>query len=167
MASYFDEHDCEPLGENERPNDLLQLARLLIDSGMASALNLDYDSISGRPSTGHSLPPPVSKIWLSTEFPKYVFNESEKPGHTCPICLLKFVDKDESDETNLGVRLPKCGHVFHKACLEKWLEHTNSCPMCRFEFPTDDPNYEEFKRQKKREKAREQDLATLHDSMFS
>jgi hypothetical protein len=165
MASYFDEHDCEPLGENERPNDLLLLARLLIDSGMASALNLDYDRVSGRGNS--SLPPPVSKSWLANEFPKYVFKECEKPEHKCPICLLKFVDENEWQETHVGVKLPACGHIFHKECLEKWLEHTNSCPMCRHEFPTDDPNYEEFKRQRKREKAREQELADLHNSMFS
>lgn len=27
MASYFDEHDCEPLGEGEQPNHLLHMAR--------------------------------------------------------------------------------------------------------------------------------------------
>ena len=33
MTSYFDEHDCEPLGTNEQPNSQLHLARLLLDSG--------------------------------------------------------------------------------------------------------------------------------------
>lgn len=27
MASYFYEHDCEPLGEGEQPNHLLHMAR--------------------------------------------------------------------------------------------------------------------------------------------
>ena len=30
MTSYFDEHDCEPLGENQRPNNDLLLARMLL-----------------------------------------------------------------------------------------------------------------------------------------
>ena len=164
MASYFDEHDCVPLGDIERPNDFLMLARLLLDSGLANALGMDYSGISGN---AHGLAPPVSKAWLSNEFPKYLFKESEKPDFKCPICLVKFLDENECTEADFGVKLPKCSHVFHKTCLEKWLEHTNSCPMCRFEFPTDDPNYEEFKRQKAREKIREQEINDLHNSMFS
>ena len=30
MASYFDEHDCEPLANGEAPNHLLHLARFNI-----------------------------------------------------------------------------------------------------------------------------------------
>lgn len=156
MASYFDEHDCVPLGENERPNDQLHLARLLIDSGIYTSL-----------FANQNLPPPASKIWLKNEFPKYCFDESEKPGYQCPICLLRFVDNKASETPSQAIKLPECGHTFHCECLTKWLEHTSSCPMCRKDLPTDDPMYEEYKKQKKREKIREQELATLHDSMFS
>lgn len=77
MASYFDEHDCLPLGDNERPNELLMLARLLVDSGISDGFNMNSEK----------LPPPVSKSWLKEEFPKYCFNEANKPEHQCPICL--------------------------------------------------------------------------------
>ena len=33
MASYFDEHDCRPLGEGEQPDHMMHMARLLIDTG--------------------------------------------------------------------------------------------------------------------------------------
>jgi hypothetical protein len=33
MASYFDEHSCEPLGQGEGPNHMMHIARLLIDTG--------------------------------------------------------------------------------------------------------------------------------------
>ena len=144
------------------------MARLLIDSGIASSLDMDYDSILGGNSSGRNLAPPVSKSWMNNEFNKYVFKEYEKVGFKCPICLVSFVDEDHFDENiNLAIKLPNCNHTFHKSCMQRWLDVTNSCPMCRYEFPTDDPNYEEFKRQKKREKIREQELAALHDSMFS
>ena len=40
----------------------------------------------------------------------------------CSICL-------NSIETN--ITKTKCGHFFHKDCLEKWLETGNTCPECR------------------------------------
>jgi len=166
MASYFDEHNCEPLSENETPNNQLFLARLLLDSGIANALGMTYDMFSERLN---SLPPSTSKTWLRDEFPKHCFNEIEREGYECPICLNKFqkANENHANESNTAVKLPDCGHMFHVSCLKRWLEHTSNCPLCRQDLPTDDEFYEEFKRQKKREKAREQELAALHDSMFS
>ena len=175
MAGYFDEHDCEPLGENERPDGQLLLARLLLDSGIATAMDLDFGALSAANNL-HNLPPPVSKQWLSQELPKYCFNESERIGYKCPICLIRFAadsnanasgDESKKKEKKSALRLPECGHSFHLECLLRWLENTSSCPLCRHELPTDDKAYEEFKRQKKREKVRQQELADLHDSMFS
>lgn len=169
MASYFDEHDCSPLADNERPNDQLLMARLLIDSGIATALNMDFDALTGNLSTSN-LPPATSKQWLEQTYPKYCFDEAQTPGYQCPICLKEFAksaaDDQEAEVKRSAVRLPDCGHSFHDSCLRVWLGHTSSCPMCRHELPTDDKNYEELKRQKKREKQREQDLADLHNSMF-
>ena len=51
--------------------------------------------------------------------------------------------------------------------IHPWIfQKTSSCPLCRAELPTSDPDWEEMRRQEKREKVRAADLEVLHDSMF-
>lgn len=47
----------------------------------------------------------------------------------CCICLAKYADNDELRE------LP-CSHVFHVACVDKWLKINASCPLCKSEVGT-------------------------------
>ena len=54
---------------------------------------------------------------------------------TCSICLENICYKEDNptyDESLLTLIL-KCGHVFHKICIKKWLiEESNLCPLCKF-----------------------------------
>ena len=58
MASYFDEHDCEPLRDGQAPDGFLHFARLLIDSG---AWNQSEFSALFQDRT----PPPASKKFIA------------------------------------------------------------------------------------------------------
>ncbi|PKA55986.1 E3 ubiquitin-protein ligase RHA1B [Apostasia shenzhenica] len=44
----------------------------------------------------------------------------------CAVCLYEFEDREE-------VRpLSNCRHVFHRCCLDRWMEHDQrTCPLCR------------------------------------
>ncbi|KAL4384199.1 hypothetical protein GQ457_15G027960 [Hibiscus cannabinus] len=48
----------------------------------------------------------------------------------CTICL-------EELEVGSEVSRMPCCHRFHGECIEKWLKQSHSCPICRFQMPTD------------------------------
>mmetsp|Transcript_28692 Transcript_28692/g.32902 ORF Transcript_28692/g.32902 Transcript_28692/m.32902 type:complete len:483 (+) Transcript_28692:292-1740(+) len=58
----------------------------------------------------------------------------------CAVCCEQL----ENSEKVLVV--PGCGHIFHEACALAWLQSHNTCPYCRKELPTDDPEYERERR---------------------
>eukprot|EP00088_Acartia_fossae_P053013 TRINITY_DN6015_c0_g1_i6.p1 TRINITY_DN6015_c0_g1~~TRINITY_DN6015_c0_g1_i6.p1 ORF type:complete len:154 (-),score=21.55 TRINITY_DN6015_c0_g1_i6:391-852(-) len=152
MTSYFDEHDCEPLGDSETPQqgNLLELARFLILTG--NWRQEEFSSIFADRT-----PPPTSRSFIENLEKGKICDTDVCTD--CPICLKQFQPQDEY------LRLP-CKHRFHSECVLPWLNKTSSCPLCRAELPTDDQDWEEMKRQKKREKDREADLEALHNSMF-
>lgn len=50
----------------------------------------------------------------------------------CVVCLNRLARGDH-------VRMLDCRHVFHKGCLDGWLEQLNfSCPLCRAPLASDD-----------------------------
>lgn len=62
---------------------------------------------------------------------------------SCAIC------KDEIMVEEEAKRLP-CLHCYHEECILPWLEMKNTCPLCRYELPTDDPDYERRKARRAR-----------------
>ncbi|KAG5251577.1 hypothetical protein OIU76_007790 [Salix suchowensis] len=52
---------------------------------------------------------------------------------SCAVCLYEFEGEDE-------IRwLKNCKHIFHRACLDRWMDHDRqTCPLCRNSFVPDE-----------------------------
>uniref|UniRef100_A0A0D9VKI5 RING-type E3 ubiquitin transferase n=1 Tax=Leersia perrieri TaxID=77586 RepID=A0A0D9VKI5_9ORYZ len=68
--------------------------------------------------------------------PTVVVTEADETQ--CAVC------KDGIDAGERARRLP-CAHLYHDGCILPWLAIRNTCPLCRHELPTDDPEYENWK----------------------
>eukprot|EP00112_Aurelia_sp_Birch-Aquarium-sp1_P006704 Seg1734.6 transcript_id=Seg1734.6/GoldUCD/mRNA.D3Y31 product="E3 ubiquitin-protein ligase RNF181" protein_id=Seg1734.6/GoldUCD/D3Y31 len=137
MASYFDEHHNGSISEDEeRMNFLLELARLL--HRVLREQNVQIDLPIEEMLAEHLTTPPAARDFIANLPTVKLISEK------CPICLAEF----HQDEVNK--KLP-CKHCFHGECIIPWLKKTNSCPVCRKEFPTDNPAYEEYRKELERE----------------
>ncbi|KAL5223687.1 hypothetical protein ABZP36_010326 [Zizania latifolia] len=77
--------------------------------------------------------PPAARV--AVERLQVVAIGVEEAAQGCAVC------KDRIIQGELVTLLP-CAHFYHGACIEPWLAIRNSCPVCRYELPTDDPEYE-------------------------
>lgn len=84
-------------------------------------------------------PPPAAKSAVESLPSVVIQQENVKDGSAlCAIC------KDVLALDEPAKQLP-CLHLYHSICILPWLSSRNSCPVCRYELPTDDPDYEEQK----------------------
>jgi len=84
-------------------------------------------------------PPPASKEALKHLKTLTIAQEHVDKKLDCGICKDEYAVGDE-------VKQLPCEHFFHRPCIEKWLTMSNSCPLCRFELPTDDAEYERMRK---------------------
>eukprot|EP01018_Ginkgo_biloba_P019415 Gb_16547 [translate_table: standard] len=86
--------------------------------------------------------PPAAKSAIEN-LPSVIIcqQEMDSGAALCAIC------KDTIPLGEPGKQLP-CLHLYHGDCIVPWLSSRNSCPICRYELPTDDPDYEEQKKQR-------------------
>jgi hypothetical protein len=79
---------------------------------------------------------------------RHLLAEGCPGGIACAICL---------DNMGVGARTKRlpCKHIFHPSCLMPWLDKHNSCPTCRFELETNDPEYELERRERQEAQERQ------------
>jgi hypothetical protein len=66
-------------------------------------------------------------------YPEVVYGEARKEakaknGATCTCCSICLDNYGDGDVLRM---LPECGHLFHKECVDPWLRHHPTCPVCR------------------------------------
>jgi E3 ubiquitin-protein ligase RNF115/126 len=106
------------------------------DSSMDSILNYIMATDPnryGNPPTSKKTVESLERIIINE---KYIENfKANKIDQSCPVC------KDDFCLKETAIHLP-CKHCFHEDCIKPWLQERNTCPTCRCELPTDDPDFE-------------------------
>ncbi|KAL4186901.1 hypothetical protein AMTRI_Chr09g16180 [Amborella trichopoda] len=73
--------------------------------------------------------PSVSAILIREILPVVRFEELTDAFHaseSCAVCLYEFEGREEIR------RLANCCHIFHRSCLDRWMDHDQkTCPLCR------------------------------------
>ncbi|KAK9926186.1 hypothetical protein M0R45_023428 [Rubus argutus] len=105
----------------------------------------EYDMLFGQFSENENVVmgrPPAANLVVET-LPSVVVTQEdvEKGNALCAVC---------KDDINLGEQAKKlpCAHRYHGDCIVPWLRIRNTCPVCRYELPTDDTAYERRRSQR-------------------
>ncbi|XP_050382852.1 uncharacterized protein LOC126799654 [Argentina anserina] len=127
ILSNFDDSDMMPYVTNSGDYlDAVGFEELLEHLAEADSLR------RGAPPAAVSFVNKLPLIHISKEHDKH-------DDLACAIC---------KDLLTIGTEVNQlpCFHLYHPSCILPWLGTRNSCPLCRYELPTDDRDYEEGKR---------------------
>ncbi|DBB00685.1 TPA: hypothetical protein ACH3X3_002358 [Trebouxia sp. C0006] len=135
-------------GEEGEPNAQQQADHQAYTQRLEEALIASLaDAEGANPAAGA---PPASKHAVKSLVREKLSGERLQQlggaGTQCAVCR-------EDLQVGEEVQIMPCNsnHVYHPNCLAPWLKAHNSCPVCRFELPTDDMAYETKKERDQRE----------------
>jgi hypothetical protein len=123
----------------------LSFQRVLSDRSIwmniAERYQLGFSAAHGR--NGNLIPPGISLERLEALCPKWTINLGKEHDHSdnvnrhkrisimkdimneeCSICLSHY----EVEDT---MRSLPCHHMFHSFCIDRWMEQSSFCPMCK------------------------------------
>eukprot|EP00238_Polyblepharides_amylifera_P006467 CAMPEP_0196585410 /NCGR_PEP_ID=MMETSP1081-20130531/50520_1 /TAXON_ID=36882 /ORGANISM="Pyramimonas amylifera, Strain CCMP720" /LENGTH=395 /DNA_ID=CAMNT_0041906937 /DNA_START=63 /DNA_END=1250 /DNA_ORIENTATION=+ len=130
-------------GESSIPDILAQAIRNHPNTDVDIAALMEEAMLEMIQAEGDSAPrgaPPAAKSAVAAMAVREVTEEVlQEIGEStqCAVCRDEFLLESK-------IQVLPCGgkHVLHPECLKPWLDQHNSCPICRFELPTDDMEYE-------------------------
>ncbi|KAL2241620.1 UNVERIFIED_CONTAM: E3 ubiquitin-protein ligase RING1-like protein [Sesamum indicum] len=104
-------------------------------------LTMQYDVLFGQLVENENAlkgSPPAAKSVVEN-LPSVVLTKEEiEENNNVVVCA---VCKDEFAVGDKVTRMPCC-HLYHGECILPWLSIRNTCPVCRYQLPTDDADYE-------------------------
>lgn len=71
----------------------------------------------------HGLEPVIVANFPTKKYSELCF--SSKEDAQCIVCLADYREED------ILRILPYCAHSFHASCIDRWLQHHSTCPVCR------------------------------------
>lgn len=101
----------------------------------------DHDPLFGQFSDGGLKGSPPAAKYIVENLPSVTMTDENESKVSCAVC------KDDILVGEMVNRLP-CSHHYHGDCIVPWLNIRNTCPVCRYELPTDDADYEKKKTQR-------------------
>ncbi|XP_075518032.1 brassinosteroid-responsive RING protein 1-like [Primulina tabacum] len=102
--------------------------------GLGDFLEPETLSVSAREESG-SEPKSVSAVLIRELLPVVMFSDLAEmdPPENCAVCLYELNGEDEIR------RLTNCRHIFHRSCVDRWMDHDQkTCPLCRTQFIPED-----------------------------
>ncbi|KAK7300742.1 hypothetical protein RJT34_11591 [Clitoria ternatea] len=108
-----------------------RMSEFILGSGfdrmMENLSHVDANGGAGRHDRSNS---PASKTAVES-LAEIVINETHMATEShCAVCKERF-------ELGTLVREIPCKHIYHSECILPWLAIRNSCPVCRYELPSE------------------------------
>ena len=95
-------------------------------------MQFDLSNLHGNPPASQRVLDNLEKIKIDEK------NIDKFKDITCNVCLNNLAINDE-------ITILECKHEFHLNCILEWLKIRNTCPVCRFEMESNNPDYERRK----------------------
>lgn len=89
-------------------------------------------TITPSPSVALDTPPSGARNRINSSATRSTSSMTEEPSLTidCVICYSPINVHNSQD-----YMLAPCDHIFHRACLEQWMDVKMECPICRTDLP--------------------------------
>ncbi|KAJ4799770.1 RING/U-box superfamily protein [Rhynchospora pubera] len=109
--------------------------------GLGDLLEMDEPSVQGHATSRilqHRRPQfkSVPSVLIEEALPVVKFEELDSNKAEAVCCAVCLYDIEGREEVR---RLSNCCHVFHRGCLDRWMEHDqHTCPLCRAKLIPDE-----------------------------